>query len=166
MTRRKRRILVGILTTGGILFVVLLLAPLLYRHHVTGQLASQLDEEYGKDGWVAAWLLSDNQPGEQIDLYRTLYLRLFHPRLLSLTPYENLQFTHKAGYATMPPHYGVLVYTQDGEFAYRWSMKRDAWYISYQNSFEILPVWDREKILTTLKAVQRVDGLNLSKHDS
>jgi hypothetical protein len=39
-----------------------------------------LDDEYGPDGWVAVWVVSDNQSGEQINLYRTIYLKLLYPK--------------------------------------------------------------------------------------
>ena len=100
---RKRKILSGVLAGLGIFILALVVAPVLYQHHATGELTRQLDEKYEKNGWVAAWVVSDRQIGEQINLYRTLYLRLLYPKCLALTPYRKLQFTHKTGWANMPP---------------------------------------------------------------
>ncbi|MFW6414206.1 MAG: hypothetical protein ACOCZS_02785 [Verrucomicrobiota bacterium] len=163
MISRKRRVLVAISVTLAVLAVAIVLSPRLYRNHTTNDLASQLDEKCGTDGWAAVSVVSDGQPGEQINLYRTLYLKLLYPKCLSLTPYKSLQFTHKTGWANMPPHYAIIVYTPDGEYAYRWSMKENSWYISYQNSITILPVWEKEKILGTLTRIERVNGLNVPK---
>lgn len=55
-------------------------APRIYRSHTTNELARVLDDEYGPDGWVAVWVVSDNQSGEQINLYRTIYLKLLYPK--------------------------------------------------------------------------------------
>ena len=163
MLNRTGKVLIASSVALALLPVAIVLAPRLYGNHATSKLAGQLDDKYGTEGWVAAWVVSDGQSGEQINLYRTLYLKLFHPKFLSLTPYEKLRFTHKTGWATMPPHYAVLVYCSEGEFAFRWSMKKDSWYVSYQNSIVILPGWEKEKIHGKLAHIERVSGLNVPK---
>lgn len=148
-----------------ILLAMIIVAPLFYRQYATGKLADLLDKKYGKDGWIAASVVSDNQRGEQINLYRTLYFKLFYPKFISFTPYKKLRFTHNCVWATTPPHYAVLIYCREGTFAYRWSMKKSRWYVSYSNSVDILPKREREKILNSLKVINRIDGLNFSKNN-
>lgn len=152
----------------GLLTVVLMaciisvkFAPGAYRSYVTDKLAHILDTKYGQEGWVAAWVVSDGQANEQIDLYRTIYVRFLYPRFQTWTPYRGLTFTHKTGWAKRPPHYAILIYAYDGEYAYRWSICKNTWYIAYQNSIVILPPRDQDKIRRKLKEVRRVDGLNL-----
>jgi len=45
-------------------------------------------------------------------------------------------------------------------------MKEGSWYISYQNSINILPVWEKEKILGKLANIDRVKGLNVPKGET
>ena len=163
---RKKQIISGTLAAVVTFIAVIAITPVFYRHHVTGKLARLLDKKYGENGWVAAEVVSDGQSGEQINLYRTEYLQRLYPRYLALTPYRNLQFTHKTGWANMPPHYAVLIYSAAGEFAYRWSMKKGAWYISHHNSITILPPWEQAKIIDAMKAIERVHGLNLPRERS
>jgi len=47
---RKRKILSGVLAGLGIFILALVVAPVLYQHHATGELTRQLDEKYEKNG--------------------------------------------------------------------------------------------------------------------
>ena len=133
--------------------------PHVYRIYTTQKLAAKLDNKHGQDGWVATWIAADGQYGEQINLYRTLYVSLLYPKLIGLTPYKKLRFTHKCGYAHMPPHYAVHVFDEKNVSSYRWSMKHNDWYIAYGCEYApaythappemkepILSMWDMERI--------------------
>jgi len=59
MMSRRKKVLATALAAAAVLAAVVGLAPSLYRDHVTNELSTHLDEKYGKDGWVAAWVVSD-----------------------------------------------------------------------------------------------------------
>jgi hypothetical protein len=138
----------------------IVLLPHAYRCYVTHKLTKELDEKHGKTGWVASGLSADAQGGEQINLYRTVYFKLLHPKFISLTPYKNLTFTHKTMYAHTPPHYAVMIETPNHSYSYRWSMKKNSWYITSDSSHDNYPDWIMTDITSNLRNQKRRSGLN------
>jgi len=149
-----------LLTLTLAVVVGLITLPGVYEHFVTASLASALDSQHGKTGWVALWMTADAQQGQTLALFRTLYVRLLFPRVQAYTPWKNLQFTHKTTTPHRPWHFAVCVCSQGHEITYFWSIRQRQWAIAWDNNTRCFPMDVQRDYSARLKSVVRRKGLN------
>jgi hypothetical protein len=147
----------------AVAIIIVCFAPFFYRNYTVSKFTKQIDRDFGRNGWVVAWMEADRQSGEQIHLYRTIYVRFLYPALQNLTPWKNLEFSH-SHYDIHPSHFVICVVTKDREITYRWSMKNNEWVKLWDNRIGQEPSAEQKTIAKLLKQVIRVDGLNQSAY--
>lgn len=138
MAQRRKRSLVApvvlLLLVGSALAM-----PAIYRAHVNHAFAVRMDREFGRHGWGIIRLGADHQCGEQLHLYRTLYVRFLHPRFKQVTPWRSWRFTHETSCVHRPWHYWVTVITPGREITYYWSIRENRWENMWDNAIEDYP---------------------------
>ena len=155
---RNSRMIVGLGIGLGILGLVVL--PPMYARLVTLQLAHSLDLRFGRTGWVVVWRTADAQSGEEIALFRTLYVRLLFPHFQEFTPWKGLRFTEKTTTPNRPWHYAVCTVSEGREVTYFWSIRQHRWVVAWDNNLRDFPADERQRYAAMLQRVARKNGLN------
>lgn len=152
-----------------IIFIVILvlIAPSVYKSYVNKNFASLMNSNFGSDGWVTLYTGADLQwNDEQINLYRTLYVRYIFPNYQKYTPWKNLTFTHGCSCPKRPWHYHVTIITKDNEITYYWSIRGNKWEKIWSNKIRNIYDYDPEKVKIydqMLACKEKRNGLNYSK---
>lgn len=116
--------------------VILCALPPCYRTFANKIFTSQCDDLFGRSEWVIIGKGADHQFGEELHLYRTLYIRLVYPACQWLTPWKKQTFTHKTSCIVRPWHYWINVVTADREVTYYWSMRANQWEKVWDNAIK------------------------------
>ena len=139
--KRRKRLVVWMITVG-ILVGIGSIQPRGYRAYVNHRFAADLDDTFGQGRWCIVERGADFQHGEQINLYRTLYVRFIYPHFQRHTPWRDLEFTHKNSCDYRPWHYWIAVEAEQGDITYYWSMRQNRWVKKWDNRPEF---WPREE---------------------
>lgn len=146
-----------------LLILVLSVLPGSYRAFTNRSFASQCDARFGRTGWVIVGKGADHQFGEELNLYRTLCVRLMYPACHRLTPWKKLTFTHKTTCIVRPWHYWINVVTADREVTYYWSMRASRWEKVWDNAVKDYWPEKRKEYAEQLAHIERRDGMNYAK---
>jgi hypothetical protein len=155
----KRRKLFYIAAISVVAIIIACSAPCLYKSYTVFRFAKELNQEFGRDGWVVVWMEADRQSGEQIHLYRTIYVRFLYPKFQNLTPWKNLKFSYSY-WDIRPSHCVICVATKKREITYRWSMKNNEWVMLWDNRIDQEPEGVQQTFAKLLKQIVQVNGLN------
>jgi hypothetical protein len=147
----------------ALLILVLCVLPVCYRAFANRLFTSQCDDQFGRTGWAIIGKVADHQFGEELDLYRTLYVRLVYPACQRVTPWKELTFTHKTSCIVRPWHYSINVVTVDREITYYWSMRASRWEKVWDNAIKDYWPEKRKGYAEQLAHVERREGMNYAR---
>ena len=142
---------------------VVITLPAIYGRYVNHRFSSEMDSTFGPSGWAIIRMGADHQNSEQLNLYRTLYVRFIYPKWLNLTPWEKLRFTHETSCLFRPWHYWLNVVTQDREITYYWSIRENKWVNIWDNPIARHPPSARKEYMEQRDNYERRHGLNIAK---
>jgi hypothetical protein len=156
MRRRLKAISILCFAVIGLAAVL----PPIYRWYVNRRFAADMTSEFGQSGWAIVGMGADHQGGQQLHLYRTLYVRFLNPRWISYTPWKKLTFTHKTSCVVRPWHYWINVVAKDREITYYWSMRNNEWVSMWDSPLSRYWPAKREDVARQLAGIRREHGMN------
>lgn len=104
----------------------------LYRAYVNARFITLMDDTHGEDNWQKTYWGADHQEGQEIQLYRTLYVALLYPKFRRYTPWATMSFTHKTTCAYQPWHYYIGIRSGEKQHCFYWSMKENRWVSTWE----------------------------------
>lgn len=160
---KKPKLLLAVAASVAVVVSLALALHTGYRAYVNHRFSTEMDHAFGEQGWGIIGSGADHQYGEQINLYRTLYIRFIHPTFKKCTPWRDLRFTHKTSCIHRPWHYWINIVTKEREITYYWSIRENKWMNVWDNYIKHYWKEKREEYAWQLANVQRRGRMNFAK---